>query len=508
MTKIQPTSFIKNTSGNLAVTFAILAIPVIGAVGVAVDYMRLSDMRSNLQDSVDAALLAGAQEAQKQLSQGARKRQAVIAGKKVALAFHEVNFSATVTQKNKRRINFQPLIKVENGTVSASATVKGTLDTTLATVIGLKKTDYVIKSEVNLAGQNFVELHFVIDNSNSMGIGASASDQTTMDNSMGCAFACHVPDKPYNGNPAYTYIEHENTLDDARALGVKLRIDVAKESVEKIVNDIENSQYSNLVSVAVHTFSNDITTVQSPTTDFNTLKRELDTVTLSNEWGSGGTTFYHSMKELEWAVGYSGDGTSAQSPKKIVFLMTDGVSTNFQYKIRDLNYVPAPPAPPTPETSSGNIFNFTSGSSSTSSMPTVIVGTGEVQGGTGTANQSDLDPNLRTFNPVIQWGEATSFTNVQGFNPRDCENLKSINKVDLYTLNLEYVIPGPGPSLFHDTRFSSIKNILKPLIPGNMQACASAPEKSLSANSPTEIEDSLKSLVEGALSNQSLVLSK
>lgn len=492
--------FIYDARGNIALTFALIAIPVMGVAGAALDYIRLSEMKSDMQDSVDAALLAGAQEAQRQLKNGASKKNARKEGKKVALAFHQANFTDSRSALENYKAKFNPKITVSNGKISANATVNGTLNTSLATVLGIKKTKFSVQAEVNMSSKDYVEMHFVIDNSNSMGIGASTADQVLMDNSMGCAFACHIPDAPYNGNPSYTYIEHEDTLDDARALGVQLRIDVAKDAVKQIVDSIQTSQYSNLVSVAVHTFSNDIKTVQSPTTDFNSLKNELDKVTLSNEWGSGGTTFYHSMKGLEWKVGYSGDGSTAQSPRKIVFLMTDAVSTNFQYKIRDLNYVPPPP--PEPTTSSGGVFTFTTTSGSGAT------GTGVPQANDAGTNQSDLDPNIRSFNPVIQWGEPTSFANVQGFDPRNCENLKSLNNVDIYTLNLEYVIPGPGPSLFHDTRFNSIKNTLKPLIQGNMEACASAPDKSLSANSPDEIKDALKSLVEGALSSVSLSLSK
>jgi Flp pilus assembly protein TadG len=52
----------RNDSGNVALAFGIAAIPILGVMGVAVDYSRASHFRSILQSAVDAAALAGATE--------------------------------------------------------------------------------------------------------------------------------------------------------------------------------------------------------------------------------------------------------------------------------------------------------------------------------------------------------------------------------------------------------------------------------------------------------------
>ena len=49
-------------SGNLAVMFALALIPAAGAVGVAVDYSKASQLRTRMQDVLDAAVLAGLKE--------------------------------------------------------------------------------------------------------------------------------------------------------------------------------------------------------------------------------------------------------------------------------------------------------------------------------------------------------------------------------------------------------------------------------------------------------------
>ena len=46
-------------SGSVAATFGIALIPVAGAVGVAIDYSRATEVRAKLQSALDAAVLAG-----------------------------------------------------------------------------------------------------------------------------------------------------------------------------------------------------------------------------------------------------------------------------------------------------------------------------------------------------------------------------------------------------------------------------------------------------------------
>ena len=53
----------RDDRGTTAITFAIAAIPLVGVMGLAVDYSRAYRVQSHLQTAVDAAALAGATEA-------------------------------------------------------------------------------------------------------------------------------------------------------------------------------------------------------------------------------------------------------------------------------------------------------------------------------------------------------------------------------------------------------------------------------------------------------------
>jgi len=51
--------FFRSRDGNLTITLALAAIPLIGAIGMAVDLSKANDVKTQLQKSLDAAVLAG-----------------------------------------------------------------------------------------------------------------------------------------------------------------------------------------------------------------------------------------------------------------------------------------------------------------------------------------------------------------------------------------------------------------------------------------------------------------
>ncbi len=58
-------SFIRSDRGNFAIIFALALLPIMLAIGMAVDYSQLSNLRSKVQNVADASALAGAREVDK-----------------------------------------------------------------------------------------------------------------------------------------------------------------------------------------------------------------------------------------------------------------------------------------------------------------------------------------------------------------------------------------------------------------------------------------------------------
>ena len=57
-------SFARDRSGNVAIIFALLLVPIMGMIGLAVDFGRAHLIQSRTQAAVDAAALAAGRVAQ------------------------------------------------------------------------------------------------------------------------------------------------------------------------------------------------------------------------------------------------------------------------------------------------------------------------------------------------------------------------------------------------------------------------------------------------------------
>src|SRR5919199_4656950 len=102
--------FRSDRGGNLAIIFALVLVPLLGAAGVALDYARASALRTELQSALDAAVLDAAQTATGQTA--AALTQAV--RQKLAARFDSGRLS-----------NFD--LAVSNSAGSLSATASGDL---------------------------------------------------------------------------------------------------------------------------------------------------------------------------------------------------------------------------------------------------------------------------------------------------------------------------------------------------------------------------------------------
>ena len=140
----------RNQRGNVAMMFAFTMIPLIGAVGAAVDYSRLSHMRTMLADSLDAALLAVG-------SQPPMNNRQTLQAVGDWMAVHMATGATGTWQLDSVSQTDEKLVAV------ASANV----DMTLSRVLGIEQVPISITSEV-VRTLDKVELVMVLDNTGSM----------------------------------------------------------------------------------------------------------------------------------------------------------------------------------------------------------------------------------------------------------------------------------------------------------------------------------------------------
>lgn len=149
--------FADSRSGNVAMMFGLLAIPLLVGAGIGIDMVRANEARSRLSEASDAAVLAAARAmliddsitddaasdlAQRQFEANARLR--------------------SDTSIDAFDFSFDPLAG------KFSLAVKGAVKTTLLAAIGKKTMPISILSEAKVAPPRVLEAVLVLDNTDSM----------------------------------------------------------------------------------------------------------------------------------------------------------------------------------------------------------------------------------------------------------------------------------------------------------------------------------------------------
>jgi Mg-chelatase subunit ChlD len=140
-------------SGNVGVAFALTVIPLCTVLGVAIDYLRASNLRLDLQGVVDAAVLAAGAEGGDDES---------VLRNTISLYIDANLRTADRAALGAVRISFgkPATIRVEAEATSQNALLK---------LVGIDRTPVAVTSEAVRA--NLLEVALVLDSSASMGLG-------------------------------------------------------------------------------------------------------------------------------------------------------------------------------------------------------------------------------------------------------------------------------------------------------------------------------------------------
>lgn len=146
--------FLNDTSGNIAMTTALLIVPLMMAGGVALDYSRVTQQDSRMQNAVDGAVLVAA----RAIMDGKGTKQA----KADARTYLKANLTAAqLGELQKIQVKYDR--KAERVTVTAF----GETPTSIMKIAGISKLDYSPYASVNLPNGN-VEIVMVLDTTYSM----------------------------------------------------------------------------------------------------------------------------------------------------------------------------------------------------------------------------------------------------------------------------------------------------------------------------------------------------
>lgn len=314
-----------NRSGNIAVIFSLSLVPMVSAAGGALDYIRATAIRSKLQAAADAASVGSvAKKSPAFIAAGNMTSDgAIVSGVTDATNLFNANMSGVTGYSLK---GLTATVNKVNGVLTSKVEFSAEVPMMFLGVAGLSKMTVTGASTGTATMPQYVDFYLLLDNSPSMGVGATTADVAKMvaNTKDACAFACH--DLKDSGN-------YYNL---AKSLGVTTRIDVLRSATQQLMDTAGNMQtYSNQFRMAIYDFGASASTtalrnlfsLSSSLTSAKSAAGNIDLMTVNgqNENKDQHTQYTNIFPAMNSAIASPGTGTSS-APLKYLFFVSDGVA--------------------------------------------------------------------------------------------------------------------------------------------------------------------------------------
>ena len=321
-------SFRSAQHGNVGAIFAITLVPLIAAMGCAVDYTRAAQIRSKLQAAVDAASVGAiTRTSQAFVAAGAMTKDGPIAvGNTDARNIFDGNMTS---QGGYTLVNFSANVRKLSNKVLSTIEFSADVPTTFTSIIGWQRLRVTGTSNSTASMPVYIDFHLLLDNSPSMGVGATTDDVDKMvkNTSDKCAFACHDTS------------DNNNYYKLAKKLGVTTRIDRVRQATKELMTAAKNNSiYTEQYRMAIYDFGASantagLRTLFSLSPKLDIAKDEADKIDLmsvngQNENNDQDTQYSTVLPALEKLIANPGAGTAA-APQKFVFFVSDGVADEY-----------------------------------------------------------------------------------------------------------------------------------------------------------------------------------
>lgn len=309
--------FLGAEHGNVAVIFGIALVPLICFVGAAIDFSEANWAKAQLDAAADAAAISAVNQAALALSTSETKQNAI--------NLFETDGSV-VTRAKIKKVSVK--VTDAKGVRTAVVNYSAQMPTWFMGIAGFNDLPLAGTATASSGSPAYVDFYLLLDNTPSMGVGATTTDIDTMVSNTPdqCAFACH--DLSKSPNDYYGL---------AKKLGVQMRIDVLRQATQQLMDTaVADELRPRQFRMAIYTFGTSasnlaLTTVQPLTSDLSLAKSsasaiDLMTVPYQNYAGDTDTNTYSVLSSINGNIPSPGDGSSASSPLKYLFFVSDGVT--------------------------------------------------------------------------------------------------------------------------------------------------------------------------------------
>jgi Flp pilus assembly protein TadG len=192
--------FRKDKRGNVAVIFAITCVPLISAIGCAIDYSEATRIRAKLQSAADAAAVASIS----QQSSGWLAASRMTTNGEVTVAETDAknifngNVTASTSLFNGQVVN--ATVTKTGPVLTANVTFSANVPVTFMKVAGFSQLTVTGSSSASSSLPLYLDFYLTLDVSGSMGLPSTTAGQTALNNvnpdnfgqyPSGCTLACH-----------------------------------------------------------------------------------------------------------------------------------------------------------------------------------------------------------------------------------------------------------------------------------------------------------------------------
>ena len=260
--------FLRQTQGNVAMTFALSLVPLVFLSGMALDYASSTSRLQRLNAAADSAALAAVSPS--------LMSQTTTQAKTVATNVFSAQASAIpgVTSAT-------PTVTITQNGLARTATVSFTASSTnfFPSILGQASWSLSGSAAAGSTQAPNIDFYMMLDNSPSMAIAATTAGINTMiantpqqDNGNGCAFACHQSSPNSGDTPGNPSGWDNYRL--AQSLNVVTRIQNMATATQSLTNTATTlaSQVNATFRMGVYTFNSSnsgsgLYTIQSLTTN-------------------------------------------------------------------------------------------------------------------------------------------------------------------------------------------------------------------------------------------------
>ena len=324
---------LRDHSAGVALMFALSAIPVIGVIGIAVDFGLATQAKAQLNLATDAAALAAAKGAADAFTTGNSVADAQAAGQAAGMEWFKSQAGTVLgTTLQPPVITW---IQPSGPVFTAQVAYQGTVKPYFAPIFGVSTIALGGSSSATITTNAYVSVTFLLDDSSSMLIAAnqdgidtmnlntpysSQSERDRVPRGLGkgkCVFACHWD----ASNNDYYGI--------AKSKGVRIRFDVLQEATRSAIDQmISQRKIEKQFSVAIYTFDRKLNTVYPENTDLVSGRNATKGLVPPLDDEPDGTNFPLSMSQLatDDVSPKAGNGSSANKRKRALIIVTDGLA--------------------------------------------------------------------------------------------------------------------------------------------------------------------------------------